>query len=566
MTEIEKKDSITGHVLTVDIVDFSLRKSSDEQRQLIQDFIVLLKAAIPPQHNNERERIWSPAGDGGSLTFINSFRAPIATVVELFALLEKYNSGTLTGGALNLKKPVQPLQIRVGIHTGPVSLQEDFDRRVNVWGNGINLSARLITLARPNQILVSAEHYREAELHARPQGIDVQPIGKRWVKHNKFMSVYNAYKEGIGIPFDESDVWFSALQAPLLHAMRAYQGMLADEHASGSPFRVAILAKRLIDLDTARNPTVLLGAERQGAQRLSATDIIRSISSQKHGSGIGRRNLYDPFLSPFSSDALVYFFQNASFTSYAENEFLAREDDLAKELMIIVSGVVGVYRGEEKVRVVDKESRHVIEVEFGEGYIVGEMGLFSPNQRRNATLKAEQSTVVLKVPYESLAISLEYRNAVDYPLRVEIRRHIWTYYCNRTKENHLSYHKLLRMLNEEAISSLLAAAQFLPSEFEGELLMEPDDLWDKWTFIIAGTATVNTRENAKSIEFKAGDCIGPLRLVMQHNPYIEVSWTPDIQIVQIPWTAIEAILSGNLEFDDASTKLGRQERRRLGLL
>lgn len=566
MTEIEQKDSITGHVLTVDIVDFSLRKSSDEQRQVIQDFIVLLKAAIPPQHNSEKERIWSPAGDGGSLTFINSFRAPIATVVELFALLEQYNNGNLAGGKLDLKKPPQPLQVRVGIHTGPVSLQEDFDKRVNVWGNGINVSARLIALAWPNQILVSEEHYREAELHARPFDIDAKPIGKRWVKHNKFISVYNAYKEGAGIPFSESDVWYTALQAPLQHAMRTYQGMLADEHANGSPFRVAILAKRLLDLDTARNPVVTLVTGRNATQKTGAVDIIRSISSQKHGSGIGRRNLYDPFLSPFSSDALVYFFQNASFTSYSQEQILARQDDLAKELMIIVSGVVGVYRGEEKIRVVDKESRHVIEVEFGEGYIVGEMGLFSPNNRRNATLKAEQPTVVLKVSYDSLAITLEHANAVDYPLRVEIRKHIWTYYCNRTKENHLSYHKLLRMLDEEAISSLLAAAQFLPSEFEGELLMEPQDLWEKWTFIIAGTATVYTRENAKRIEFKAGDCIGPLRLVMQHNPYIEVSWTQDIQIVQIPWPAIEAILSTNLGFDDESTKLGRQERRQLGLL
>lgn len=444
MTELEPQDSVTGYVLTLDIVDFSLRTSAAEQRHVIQDFIALLKQVIPPEL--AKNLIWSPAGDGGAFTFIGtSFNAPIDMVVRLFVLLNKYNTGDLTNEEVSLKKPGRPLQIRAGIHTGPVSLQKDFDQRVNVWGNGINMSARLITLARPGQILVSAEYYETAELGSGSHPYTINSIGKRWVKHNKSINVYNVYAEGlgVGVPFDESDLWFSSFQAPLQQAIRTYQGMLADEYADGSPFRVAVLAKRLLDLDTVRSPVVDLTLERQRTQSLPVKDVIRSISHKKHSADNSRRNLYDLFLSPFSSDALGYFFENASFANYSAGEILAKEHDRAEDLMIIVCGTVGVYRsdpqrGEEKKRVVDRRTRHEVEVEFGEHFIVGEMGLFSPDARRNATMKAEQPTIVLRVPYSCLSISAEHRNTVDYSLRLEVRGHIWKYYCDRTKDNHLS--------------------------------------------------------------------------------------------------------------------------------
>lgn len=123
------------------------------------------------------------------------------------------------------------------------------------------------------------------------------------------------------------------------------------------------------------------------------------------------------------------------------------------------------------------------------------------------------------------------------------------------------------MLDEQAKGSLLEEAEFLPTEFEGELRMEPDDLWNYWNFIIAGKATVFTKlKTVSSIEFKVGDCIGPLRLVVSENPYQGVEWTKDIQIVRIPYSLIHGYLSSFRKFDNEATLRGRAERWSLGIV
>ncbi|NTU82960.1 MAG: adenylate/guanylate cyclase domain-containing protein [Chloroflexales bacterium] len=154
--EEKSAEKITAHVLTVDIVDFSLREDAEAQTSLVQHFIQLLHQAIPEGVDNSVDRVWSPAGDGGSLTFPKSVTAPLDTAINLARLTGDYNEGTFEG----LPKPRIPLQLRIGIHTGPVSMEKDFDDRTNVWGNGVNISARLISLARPGQILISDAYYQ----------------------------------------------------------------------------------------------------------------------------------------------------------------------------------------------------------------------------------------------------------------------------------------------------------------------------------------------------------------------------------------------------------------------
>lgn len=421
---------LLANVLTVDIVDFSLREDAEAQTTLVQHFIQLLHQAIPEGLDNAEQRVWSPAGDGGSVTFLNSVKAPLDTAVNLARLVGPYNEGKIEG----LPRPRMPLQLRIGIHTGPVSLEKDFDERTNVWGNGVNISARLISLARPGQILITDAYYQLAELGTAASGFEVRHLGKGWVKHNKSITIYNVYCAGAGIRYEETDGWFGPFQYPLQQAIRTYQGMLIEEYTQqGNTFRIAVLAKRLLDLETSIEPMVLINDRKVGLM-----EIIRSISEQKFGAGVGQHTLYDRFFSLLSPAALAYFFQNAQFEVYYKGQELARENEKADRLMIIISGTVGVYRNGEKLRVVDKSSQEQIDVDFGEGHIVGEMGLFNPQTRRNATLAAERPTIVLSKSYELLRVGRGGANASEDRLRLEIRNQIWRYYRDRTKDSQLA--------------------------------------------------------------------------------------------------------------------------------
>lgn len=299
--EEKPAEKITAHVLTVDIVDFSLREDAEAQTSLIQHFIQMLHQAIPEGLDNSTDRVWSPAGDGGSLTFLKSVTAPLDTAIRLSRLALSYNQGLMNG----LPKPRVALRLRIGIHTGPVSMEKDFDDRTNVWGNGVNISARLISLARPGQILISEAYYQAAELIAEQGMMEVRHLGKGWVKHSKSITIYNVYTEGAGISFEETDGWFGPFQYPLQQAIRTYQGMLAEEYTQqGNTFRIAVLAKRLLDLETNAEPAVTIN-DRQ----IGLIEIIRSISEQKFGGRVGEHTLYDRFFSPLSPAALVYFFK-----------------------------------------------------------------------------------------------------------------------------------------------------------------------------------------------------------------------------------------------------------------
>lgn len=560
----------TWHVLTVDIVDFSLRESVGEQTALVQDFIKLLNMAIPAAHNQIGKRIWSPAGDGGSLTFTTDVMAPIDTAIELARLVKKYNGDEAGELWPTFKTPSRPLRLRMGIHSGSVSMQQDFDNRLNIWGNGINMSARLITLAQPDQILISQTYYDAVspELHhSKPhlKGIQIRRIGEGWIKHNKSMIIYNVFIEdkSIGMPFEETDVWFRPFQYPLEQAIRTYRGMLIDEYEKeGSPFRVAVLAKRILDLENYSRPSITI----QG-RKLEVIDIIKSISQQRFGISSGKRPFFDTLLSPLSPNALEYLFVRSVFEVFDKGSTIALENQVADRMMIIVSGEIGVYRNDHKLRVIDAKSHEEIDVVFKEGNIVGEMGIFNPNSHRNATLKAESKTIVLSLPYDLVNNrKLGVTNPREDAIRAEIRRRIWWYYCSRTKESHLSYHRLLQPLTDLEKSTLLEHAEFLPSDFQGQIPSSEDDLWNYWLFIVSGSVTVyiSSGEGSNSSQdFTAGNCIGPVRLVLENNPYTGAKFGEDTQLVRIPYDIIHQITETNNEFSKLCAGEGFQERLRL---
>jgi len=74
-------------VLTLDVVDFSQIETNEQQLEVIQTLIRLLRQAIP----DPKIGLWSPAGDGGSFTFLEDNSAAITTAVALGRLINAHN-------------------------------------------------------------------------------------------------------------------------------------------------------------------------------------------------------------------------------------------------------------------------------------------------------------------------------------------------------------------------------------------------------------------------------------------------------------------------------------------
>jgi hypothetical protein len=538
-------------ILTVDIVNFSIR-GVEEQAEAVQALISILDKAIPQAYNHPSARIWSPAGDGGAITFWDTdIRTALDTAISVGKFVREYNEGVFFDDKSKdvLQKPNQELQVRMGIHFGTVSKETDFDARENVWGNGMNISARLISLARPGQILISKEFYDAADLRGGWKGIEITRIGKWWAKHNQSIILYNVNTSQAGIRYSEVDEWFGPLHYPLEQAIRIYEGMLQEEFGlKEHPFRVAIIAKRILDLEP---------------QHEQAQTILESISSKRHNLFAGQRELSDPFFSPLSPETILHFFRNAQFRVFERGESIVEEGAKAESMMMIVSGEVNLYRDGKIVTIYDKQKKAEVNYVFREGQIIGEMGLFNIEERRNATLKAGKRSMTLRIDYGFIKPIAGTINSRDNIVRTEIQRQIWRYYCNRTVENKLIYHDLFQKIPEVNRVRILDTAEFSPVDYQERPEVTIEDIWDNWILVVAGNLTVYSKYNDEKIEYVQNEIIGPIRLFEKQAPYSRVESSPDTQFIRFPYSVVYDILNRFHEFEVDCLVLGAAARKKL---
>src|SRR6266487_6728353 len=172
-----------AHVLFIDIVGYS-KLSVNEQHAAVDELNGIVRASEQFQRAEATNRILKiPTGDGMALVFYRSPEEPAQSAFEISRAL----------------KDNQRLQVRMGIHSGPVSGVVDVNERTNVAGAGINLAQRVMDCGDAGHILLShhvAEDLAEYELW-RPF---LHDIGTFEVKHGARVSVTNLYSDEVGNP------------------------------------------------------------------------------------------------------------------------------------------------------------------------------------------------------------------------------------------------------------------------------------------------------------------------------------------------------------------------------
>src|SRR6266516_5213360 len=181
-TEIKKEIQLEiAHVLFVDIVGYS-RLSINQQRAVVNELTEVVSASDQFQKAEAAERLIKiPTGDGIALVFYTSPEAPAQCAVEISRVLKKHPR----------------LQLRMGIHSGPVSGVADVNERANVAGAGLNMAKRVMGCGDAGHILLSKHVAEDLEEYDRWRPL-LHDLGSCEVKHGVRVSLVNFYDDQFG--------------------------------------------------------------------------------------------------------------------------------------------------------------------------------------------------------------------------------------------------------------------------------------------------------------------------------------------------------------------------------
>src|ERR1700719_2386707 len=182
--EIKKEIQLEiAHVLFIDIVGYS-KLSINEQRAAVDELNEVVRASGQFQRAEAAGRLIKiPTGDGMALVFYTSPEAPAQCAIEIS----------------RARKEHPRLQIRMGVHSGPVSGVIDVNARANLAGAGLNIAQRVMGCGDAGHILLSKHVAEDLEEYEQWRPL-LHDLGWCEVKHGVRIGVTNLYSDEIGSP------------------------------------------------------------------------------------------------------------------------------------------------------------------------------------------------------------------------------------------------------------------------------------------------------------------------------------------------------------------------------
>src|SRR5262249_35895395 len=172
-----------AHVLFLDVVGYS-KLSVNEQHASIEELNKVVRESEQFLKAEATNRILKiPTGDGMALVFYKSPEEPTQCAVEINRALKDNPS----------------LQVRMGIHSGPISGMADVNERMNVAGAGVNMAQRMMDCGDAGHILLSHHVAEDLSEYGRWRPF-LHDIGTFEVKHGVRVRVTNLYSDEIGNP------------------------------------------------------------------------------------------------------------------------------------------------------------------------------------------------------------------------------------------------------------------------------------------------------------------------------------------------------------------------------
>ena len=170
-----------AHLLLIDIVGYS-KLLVNEQVDMLQQLKQIVRGTDSFRAAEARDRlIRVPTGDGMALLFFQSPEEPVRCALDISKALA-----------------AQPhIQLRMGVHSGPVNRITDVNDKTNIAGSGINVAQRVLDCGDAGHILLSS-HVAEDLAEYRHWQPYLHDLGECEVKHGLRLHLFNLYKDGLG--------------------------------------------------------------------------------------------------------------------------------------------------------------------------------------------------------------------------------------------------------------------------------------------------------------------------------------------------------------------------------
>src|SRR5438552_1883982 len=172
-----------AHVLFMDIVGYS-KLSINEQGAAVDELNEIVRASRQFQKAESGDRLIKiPTGDGMALVFYTSPEAPAQCAIEISRALKAHPR----------------LQLRMGVHSGPVSGVIDVNRHANLAGAGLNIAQRVMGCGDAGHILFSKHVAEDLEAYEQWRPL-LHDLGTCEVKHGMQISIVSLYGDEMGNP------------------------------------------------------------------------------------------------------------------------------------------------------------------------------------------------------------------------------------------------------------------------------------------------------------------------------------------------------------------------------
>src|SRR5213079_3455501 len=128
-----------AHLLLIDIVGYS-KLLVNEQIEALQELARIVRSTECFRNAEEKGKlIRVPTGDGMALLFFRSPEEPVRCALEISKALQAHPH----------------IQVRLGVHSGPVNRVKDVNDETNFAGSGINVAQRVLDCGDAGHILLS---------------------------------------------------------------------------------------------------------------------------------------------------------------------------------------------------------------------------------------------------------------------------------------------------------------------------------------------------------------------------------------------------------------------------
>ena len=172
-----------AHVLLIDAVGYS-KLLVNEQIELLQELNQIVRSTECFRTAEKTGKlIRVPTGDGMAVLFFHSPEEPVRCALEISKALQEFPH----------------IQLRMGVHSGPVNQVTDVNDEMNIAGSGINVAQRVLDCGDAGHILLSG-HVTEDLAEYRHWQPHLHDLGECEVKHGLRLHIFNLYKDNLGNP------------------------------------------------------------------------------------------------------------------------------------------------------------------------------------------------------------------------------------------------------------------------------------------------------------------------------------------------------------------------------